>query len=178
MKLIETYFKTKKRILGRAVNFRVDTIVLPDKNKADREYMEHPGAVCVLPFVDSKRIVLVEQYRYPVKQATLELPAGKLDKGESSLACVRRELLEETGFYAKKVKKIFSFWPTAAFSDEVIHIYTATGLIEKESAPDKDEFIKTHIIPIEKAFELLKKGKIRDSKTVIALLLWFKNKHG
>ena len=178
MELKEQFFKTKKIVKGRAINFRVDTIVLPDKNLAEREYVEHPGAVCILPFVDSKRIVLVEQYRYPVKQATLELPAGKLDKGESPLSCVRRELIEETGFYAKKVKKIFSFWPTPAFSDEVIHIYTAHGLVEREKNPDKDEFINTHIMPIEKAFDLLKKEKIRDSKTVIALLLWYHLKNG
>jgi ADP-ribose pyrophosphatase len=178
MDLRERFSRTKERVKGRAINFRIDEVVLPDRSKALREFVEHPGAVCVLPFIDKKRIVLVEQFRYPVNEVTLEVPAGKLDKGESPLACVRRELMEETGFSAKKIKKVLSYWPTPAFSDEVIHIYTAGGLVAGEKSPDEDEFINTRVMTIDKALDLMRKGRIQDSKTVIALLLWYKNTHG
>ncbi|MCL2389243.1 MAG: NUDIX hydrolase, partial [Elusimicrobia bacterium] len=121
-------------------------------------------------FLDSKRIILVKQYRYPVKKITYEIPAGKLDYRESLLKCLKRELQEETGYAARSIKKLISFWPTPAFSDEILHIYVAKGLKKSGKAtPDFDEFIDTEIFNFDDVFEMIKTGKIQDSKTVIAL---------
>ena len=164
----------KRRVIhkGNVVKFSSDVIVLPDGKLATREYLEHPGAVAVIPFVDKKNIVLVSQYRYPVGKLTWEIPAGKIDKNEKLLNCVKRELEEETGFRAKKIQKIVSYWPTPAFSNEVLHVYAAFDLVEATKAPDEDEFIEHKIFSFKEALKLVKNGKIMDSKTIIALLYW------
>jgi len=172
MKFTEKLFKRRRIYSGGAVKFSADEIVLPDGKIATREYLEHPGAVAVLPFVDKDRIVLVSQYRYPVRKLTLEIPAGKLDKGETPAACARRELEEETGFKPRTLKKLVSYWPTPAFSNEVLHVYAAFGLAEAHSSPDEDEFIEHQVMPFREALKLAVNGKIMDSKTIIALLYW------
>lgn len=157
------------------VDFVVDTVLLPDGKTATREFMDHPGAVGIAPFVDKKTVVLVRQYRHPVAEITLELPAGKLDKGESIMACVRRELHEETGYTAKKITRLMDYWPTPAFANEVLHMFIAENLVPGSHHPDADEFLEVVPMSFEKALRLVKTGKIRDSKTVIGLLacaLW------
>src|SRR5512138_2389073 len=119
MDFIEKLSRRNRVFAGRSVNFSADEITLPDGKKSIREYMEHPGAVAVLPFTADGKLVMVKQYRYPVRQVTCELPAGKLDKGEKPSACVRRELREETGFSAGKIRRLISYWPTSAFSTEI-----------------------------------------------------------
>jgi ADP-ribose pyrophosphatase len=172
MKFKEKLFKRHKIYTGDAVSFSADKIILPDGKIAAREYLEHQGAVAVLAFADSNRIVMVSQYRYPVGKLTLEIPAGKLDKNETPESCVRRELEEETGFRAKKIKKLVSYWPTPAFSNEIIHIYAAFGLAETKKSPDEDEFIGHCVINFKDALKRVKNGHIKDSKTIIAILLW------
>jgi ADP-ribose pyrophosphatase len=172
LNLKEKLHKYNRLHTGRNLNFVDDTIILPDGKKASREYVEHPGAVAVLAFVNSKDIVLVRQFRHPVRQVTCEIPAGKIDKGENLTACVKRELLEETGFKASKIKKMISFWPTPAFSTEVLHIYQATGLRPFKMSLDEDEFLKSIIVPFKKALSWVKQGKIRDSKSIIAFLYY------
>ncbi|MCR4294558.1 MAG: NUDIX hydrolase [Elusimicrobia bacterium] len=168
--LIETFVSKKTIWRGRAVNFDVDTVRLPDGKLATREYMSHPGAVGVVPFVDEDTVVLVRQYRHPVGEVTLELPAGKLDASESILSCVKRELAEETGYTAAKFTPLIRYWPTPAFADEVLHLFVATGLKPGKMNADDDEFIEAVTMPFEKAVELVRRGRIRDSKTVIGLL--------
>src|ERR1700683_5479821 len=114
----ERFQKTLVTHQGRAVGFRIDRIRLPDGRTAQREYLTHPGAVGVLAFEPGGKILLVKQYRYPVGEFTFEMPAGKLSAGEDPLECVKRELEEEAGYRAKRIKKMVAFWPTAAFSDE------------------------------------------------------------
>jgi ADP-ribose pyrophosphatase len=176
MEFTERLTKKHRVYSGKAISLRADEIVLPDGNRATREYMEHPGAVAVIPFIDEENIVLVKQYRFPVKVLTYELPAGKLDKGEKPDVCVRRELQEETGYRAKKIQRLLSYWPTPAFSTEVIHIYSANGLTASTKSPDEDEFIDHKILPFAKALEWVKNGKIMDSKTIIGLLYWANRK--
>lgn len=168
--LIETFVRKKRIWRGRAVNFDVDTVRLPDGKLATREFLNHPGAVGVVPFLDKDTIVMVRQYRHPVGEVTLELPAGKLDKGENRLACVKRELAEETGYTAKSIKPLINYWPTPAFADEVLYLYTATGLKAGKIHADEDEFIEAVHVPFKKALAMVKDGRIRDSKTVIAIL--------
>jgi len=169
-KLIER--KIKSKILHRGVvGMNIDTVRLINGKNATREYMVHPGASAVLPVIDGK-VILVQQYRYPIKKLTLEIPAGKLKKGQSPLACAKAELKEETGYSAAKIKKLISFHPAGAFSDEVLHIFTADGLKPGKTKLDEDEFLNTVIIPLEKAYKMIRAGKITDSKTMIALLYY------
>lgn len=171
MKFHEKFTKRLKQVNGKAINFRIDEIRLPDGKKAAREYVDHPGAVAVVPLLGGGRTILVRQYRYPIDRITYEIPAGKLDKGEAPLACVKRELEEETGYSAKSVRKLCSFWPATAFSNEVIHIYVACGLKKTEMSPDEDEFISSKTVKISTALKWAKSGKIRDAKSVIGLLM-------
>lgn len=170
MKLREKVYKKKKVYLGKAVDFCNDEVILPDGNKATREYIDHPGAVAIVPFINKTDIILVRQYRYPIDEITYEIPAGKLDKKEPLLKCAKRELKEETGYSAKSIKKLTSFWPSSAFSNEELIIYVAKDLSSGKTNPDDDEFIENLVIPFKKALQMVKQGKIKDSKTVIALL--------
>ena len=173
---VETCVRKNTVYKGTSVSFRVDEVRLPNGGLAHREFMDHPGAVAVVPFLDKSRIVLVRQYRYPVGETTYEIPAGKLDKGENPLACVKRELLEETGYTAGKIKRLLSFWPTPAFANELLHIYVAHRLKPGKACPDDDEFIAAEAVPLSRAVDWVYSGRIRDSKTVIALLACSRSK--
>ena len=168
--LIEVFVSKKTIWRGNAVNFDVDTVRLPNGKLATREFMNHPGAVGVVPFLDRDTVVMVRQYRHPVGEVTLELPAGKLDAGESPLLCVRRELAEETGYTARTIKPLIRYWPTPAFADELLHLYVATGLKAGRVNADEDEFIETVHVPFKKAVKMVLDGRIRDSKTVVGIL--------
>lgn len=169
-RLVETLVRKNPIYRGKSVDFCVDEILLPNGSTATREYLDHPGAVGVLPFLDEDTVVLVRQYRYPVGEVTLEMPAGKLDKGEDVRTCVARELHEETGYTAKRVKPLLRYWPTPAFANEVLHLFTAEGLTAGQHHPDDDEFLEVVRMPFQKALGLVRSGKIKDSKTVIGLL--------
>jgi ADP-ribose pyrophosphatase len=174
----EKFSKCTMSFSGKAVGFKCDEVVLPNGKKAVREYLVHPGAVAIVPLLDSPqkmpldkcRVVLVRQYRYPAGQITEELPAGKIDPGESALKCLPRELKEETGYSAKCFRPLISFWPTPAFSDEIIHIYWAEGLKKGRSSPDEDEFLDVRIETFGSVLKKIQQGRIRDSKTVIGIL--------
>ena len=169
-RLVEKPLRRNPFYQGRAVDFHVDTVRLPNKKTATREYLHHHGAVGVLPFLDQDTVVLVRQYRYPVGEVTLEMPAGKLEPGEDRLVCIKRELREETGYTARRIRHLIDYWPTCAFSDELLRLYIADGLQPGKHSPDSDEFIEAVTMPYKKALDLVWKGRIKDSKTVIALL--------
>ncbi|MDI6640885.1 MAG: NUDIX hydrolase [Elusimicrobiota bacterium] len=173
--LKEKLFIRNKIYRGRAIDFSVDTVILPNNKKAIREYAEHPNAVAVLAFVEKNKIVLVKQYRYPVRKILYELPAGKLDKGEQLKSCVQRELIEETGYKAKRIKHLVSFYPTPAFSTEILHIFLATHLTSVKMHTEEDEFIEKVIVRFDKALQWIKSKKIVDSKTIIGLLYFKQN---
>lgn len=171
--LVEKGVRRHRVYLGKAVDFWVDTVRLPSGGTATREYLGHPGAVAVVAVAGGSAkdpdLLFVRQYRYPVKQVTLELPAGKLDPGESPRVCVNRELEEETGFRASRIRKLLSFWPTPAFANEVIHLYVARGLTSGTFSPDADEFIEPVRYPLSRALDMVRRGQIQDSKTLIGL---------
>lgn len=173
---IEKPVKKVKAYKGKAIDLNVDFVKLSTGTVATREYLDHPGAVAVIPIVDDKssnpRILLVRQYRYPVNAMTWEIPAGKLSKGERPEVCVRRELEEETGFRAGKIEKFGSYWPTAAFANEVIHLYVARGLTKGRFNPDDDELIHPVPFRLDKILSMIKSGGIKDSKTVIGILFF------
>ncbi len=168
----DRFKKVAHTLEGKAIGFRVDEIYLPDGRVRTREYITHPGAVGVLAFETPNKILLVKQYRYPMGEFTYEIPAGKLAKGEDPLDCVHRELEEETGFVAKKIRKLLTFWPTAAFSQEVIHLYVAEDLRPTRMNPDDDELIELVRVSPKRLESLFRQGKIRDSKTLIAYFVW------
>lgn len=164
--------RVERRLIfsGNAVKFRADIVRLQDGKLATREFMDHPGAVAILPVLSGGDIVMVRQYRYPVGNITLELPAGKLhSKKDDPLNRAAAELKEETGYTAGVLKHLISFWPTAAFANEILHIYTAYELKAGTSCPDEDEFLKVERVPLTKALRLVNLGKIKDAKTIIGL---------
>jgi len=155
---------------GRMINLRVDSVVLPDGRDANREVVEHPGAVAIVPLTAEGEIVFVRQYRQPIGIVTLEIPAGKLGKGEDPFQCAVRELEEETGLVAEKVELLADYFTTPGFSDERMYLYVATGLSKTQARPDEDEFLEVVHIPLEKAGRMAFGREIRDAKTLIGVM--------
>jgi ADP-ribose pyrophosphatase len=145
-----------------------DTVSLPDGQYAVREYLEHPGAVAILAVLDDGRILLERQYRYPIAQAVIEIPAGKLNTGEDPLLCAQRELQEETGYTAKHWSKIRRIHPVISYSTEFIDIYLAEGLSPGPARLDEEEFLDVFAAPLEELLHWVEMGKITDVKTIIS----------
>jgi ADP-ribose pyrophosphatase len=154
---------------GKILKLRLDDVVLPNGRESKREIIEHQGGVCILAIIDDF-LLFVEQYRKAIGQTIYEIPAGKLEKGEDPIECAKRELIEETGYKAGKIKKIFSFYTSPGFTDEELHLFLAEDLYEVGMNLDVDEIIKVHMIAINDIPELIRSGKIKDGKTIIALL--------
>lgn len=157
---------------GAIIDVVVDDVQLPDGKEAKREIVQHPGAVGIIALTDEGKIVLVEQFRKPLERAIVEIPAGKIDAGESLEACALRELEEETGYRAHSLKKVQSFATSPGFADEVMHLYLAEQL-EKVDDPlqgDEDEFIRLYEWTIDEAMKRMDEGKVYDAKTAFALL--------
>lgn len=151
-----------------------DTVRLPDGGSATREYVLHPGAVAVVPLTDDGRIVLERQYRHATRQVMIEIPAGKLDAGESALACGRRELLEETGYVARDWAYAFTTYPTVAYSDEAIEVWFARGLAHQGAKLDQGEFLEVFTATPQEFLGWCREGRIVDSKT-LAAAVWIQN---
>ncbi|NGQ94666.1 NUDIX hydrolase [Brevibacillus sp. SYP-B805] len=157
---------------GRIIQVKVDQVVLPNGKTAKREIVHHPGAVAVLPLTDDGKMIAVRQFRKPLELTIVEIPAGKLEKGEDPLACAKRELEEETGYHAEHFEHLSSFYTSPGFADELLHLYVATGLKAGTTRLDEDEFVEVLALTLEEAHELHRTGKIRDAKTVLALYAW------
>ncbi len=170
--LVEKKISSANVFDGVLLHVFKDEIELPNGHKAIREWIKHPGASAVIPILPNGQIILVKQYRYPVAQVTLEVPAGKLDKpDEDPLECAKRELSEETGYTAKKFWKLITIATTVGFSNELIHLYAAQDLISGKQHPDDDEFINCVKIPLADAVKFIEDGKIMDCKTIISILM-------
>lgn len=146
-----------------------DRVALPDGSETWREFIRHPGAVAILALTDDKRLVLERQYRYPAGREFLEIPAGKLDAGETPESCGRRELLEETGFRAREWLFLGTAHPCIGYSNEVIHYMLARGLIAGERQLDEGEFLEVVTLPLEAALSKACCGEICDSKSLVGL---------
>ena len=148
-----------------------DTVQLPNGHSATREVIRHVGAVCVIPVTDDGYAVMERQFRYPVDDVILEIPAGKLDsKDEDHEEAARRELWEETGYTAKELIPLGKFYPACAYSDETIWMYLAKGLTKGERHLDADEFLEVFTLPLDKAVEMVMANEIPDGKTQLAIL--------
>ena len=156
---------------GKLLHLYRDDIYLPDGREAFREYCRHVGAVCVVPITDEGEVICVRQYRYPVADVMLEIPAGKLDyKDEDPTSAALRELREETGATCKKLSYMGKYYSSPAILDECIHMYLAEGLTFGDTDFDDDEFMESVRVPLDSLVEMILDGKIRDGKTQICAL--------
>ena len=170
MELYEKKINSKQIFDGVVIKLFVDDIELPDGKKSIREVVRHPGAVCVIPIDEDENVIMIKQFRYPFAEVLLEVPAGKLEKGEDPYEAVIRELEEESGVVAKNVEYIGTMYTTVAILDEKIHMYLATGLTYKNAHPDDGEFLEVTKIPLKTLVKMVMDGEIPDSKTQIAIL--------
>ncbi|MCF6459709.1 NUDIX hydrolase [Clostridium sp. Cult3] len=166
----EKTMKTEKIYEGKVVNLRIDTVELPDKKYSKREIVEHPGSVGIIPITNDGCIILVEQFRKPVEKSLLEIPAGKIEINEEPRETALRELCEETGFTASKLEYLFEFYTSPGFSNEKMYLFVAMGLVEGEAEPGNDEYIEVKKIKIEDLMNMVVRGEIVDSKTIIGIL--------
>ena len=156
---------------GRVVHLYVDRVRLPDGKEAEREYMRHIGAVCVLPLDRDGVVHCVRQYRYPHAEVLLEIPAGKLDsKTEDRASAALRELREETGFRCGKLTFLGNIYTSPAILDEVIGLYLAEDLVPGDTHPDEDEFLAPVWVPLEQLVDDVMAGRIPDAKTQLAVM--------
>ncbi len=154
---------------GKLLHVRRDDVRLPDGKTAEREYIEHPGAVMIIPILDSGELVMERQYRYPLRRDMLELPAGKIDPGEPPLECAKRELLEETGYAASAWRFVTTIHPVIGYSSERIEIFLAQGLTLRGAKLDAGENLEVFKLPLATALEWVREGRITDAKTVAGL---------
>ncbi len=159
---------------GKIFTIKQEEIIIENGKTATRDILEHNGACAVLPIDNDGKIILVKQYRHPIKKSILELPAGKLDIGEVPERCAIRELEEEIGYKAKDFSFMFKTDIAVGYSSEVIHIYLARELEETKQNLDEDEFLVIERYTLEETLEMIKNGEITDSKT-IAGVLYYKN---
>jgi len=180
MNLAEKQVDSTNVYEGRLLHVYRDNIILPNGGKSTREYIKHPGAVAVVAMDEKGRIAVEYQFRYPFRAELIEIPAGKLDYiGEDTLSAAQRELREETGITASDYEYLGPFYPTCAYSDEVIHMYWAKGLTFGERDLDDDEAINVDMVDLERVVDLVLDGTIRDGKTQAAVLqVWTRMHRG
>jgi ADP-ribose pyrophosphatase len=156
---------------GKVLDLDVDEVVEPGGVEGVREVVRQRGSVAALPVLDDGRVVLVRQYRYAVDALVWELPAGRRDGGESPEEGARRELEEEVGLRAARLEPLLTFWTTPGFCDEVMHLFRATGLDPVPPRPEADERIEHATFTVDEAMAMVRRGEIREGKTLVALLL-------
>ncbi len=168
--LREKLLESETKFNGNILSVKVDQIELPDGTRSEREIVEHPGGVTVIPYTSEGKIVMVEQYRHAAEQVMLELPAGRLEKGEKAEVGGRRELKEETGYSAGEMIYLFDFYTTPGYSSECLNLYLAKKLTRGDQQLEKGEFLTIKEIDPGEIMDLILSGKIKDSKTIIGLM--------
>ena len=165
---------TRKREVYRSKIFTVMEEVAKDPSGfvIDRAIVRHHGSAVMMALDDRNRVLLVKQFRLPAERDLWEIPAGRLDPGENPLAAAKRELAEETGYTAKKWKKMASWWPSPGFLSEKMHLFLARDLTRGQANPMEDERIEARWFKKKDLDKLIRDGKIEDGKTLIAFLLW------
>lgn len=171
MHLNEKTISSETVYKGKIFDINHDTVELENGETAVRDVLLHHGGVCVIPITENNEVYMVKQFRYPFREVTLEIPAGKLEKGEDHAECGLRELREETGFTCNEYTYIGKLYPVPAYDTEIIHIYMARGLSRQgEQSLDEDEFLDVEKIPLGDAIQMVMDNRIPDSKTQIAIL--------
>ncbi len=171
MKLEETRISSEGVYDGRLLHVRRDKVMLPDGRQTTREFIRHQGAVAIVPLDGDGNVAVERQFRYPMGQVLAEIPAGKLDSpDEDRLEAAKRELREETGLSADRWTLLGDFFPSPAYTDEVITLYLAEGLHEGQTELDEGEFINVEWIPLKQLAEQVLDGRIPDGKTQAGVL--------
>ena len=163
---------------GRILEFRIDEIETPDGHRSKREIAAHPGGVAIVAIDDEERVLLVRQWRHAVGRALLEIPAGTLDRDaagviEDHAGAAARELEEETGYRAATWRYLGSFFTAPGFTNELMHLYLATGLTAAHAdrlGPDEDERLELEALPLPDAVAMAERGEIADAKSIVGLL--------
>ena len=156
---------------GKVLALDLDEVQEPEGVRAMREVVRHRGSVAALPVQADGRVVLVRQYRYAVDERVWEIPAGRLDPGETPAEGARRELEEEVGLRAAALDPLLVFYTTPGFCDERLHLFRASGLTEGEARPEADERIERGTFTLDEARAMIGRGEVREAKTLLALLL-------
>ena len=170
MSFSEKTLKRKEIFNGKIITVHVDDVELSDGSVSFREVVEHSGGVCVAAITDENELLMVRQFRYPFSRELIEVPAGKLDKGEEPMSAGIRELEEECGVMAEKIISLGTIYPTVAYCSEIIYMYAAKGLKNTAQHLDEGEFLGVEKVKIEDAVQMVMEGKICDAKTVAAVL--------
>jgi len=157
---------------GPIFKLRQDTITLPNGKEAVRDIIEHNGATAIIAVADDGRLVLVRQFRYGAGCDMLEIPAGKLDPGEDPEECALRELAEETGYRAARIRKVMDLCMIPAWSTERVGLYLAEGLVKGETQLDDEEFVEVELYSVKELLGMIDSGEISDSKTVLAVFYY------
>ncbi len=173
-KFEEKTLSEEKKFDGKFIQVSSYDVELSTGRKAIREVVNHPGGVVVVALKDENTILMVKQYRYPIKQALLELPAGRLEKDDNPDERIKKELEEETGFIAKTWKSLGYIYTTPGICDEKLYLYFAADLEFKNQNPEDDEIIEFFEYNLNEVFEMIKSGEINDAKTICALTRVFK----
>ena len=170
-RLEEVQVKSEDIFDGHILHVKFDTVRLPSGKEATRELIRHIGAVAVVPLTDDGKVIVERQFRYPLGQVITEIPAGKLDSfDEDRLEAIKRELREETGYVADEWMELGDYHPAAAYTDERITLYLATGLHKGDRDLDDDEFLDVMEVPLVDLVRDVATGKITDGKTQVAIL--------
>jgi ADP-ribose pyrophosphatase len=156
---------------GKILNLRVDRVSVPGKGQAIREVVEFHGGAAIVALDEADRVLLIRQYRYAVDRELWELPAGILEPGEPPEVCAARELQEETGYQAARVEPLCRFYSTPGGTNEMLHIFVATGLAPGGPRLEADERIEVFPIPLGQALDMIERGEVVDGKTIIGLLM-------
>ena len=171
---------TRARILrskiiykGPVFGVRRDEVLEPGGIRTTREVVTHPGSVVILPLLPDGRILLVRQYRHATRQFLWELVAGRIERGENPRQAAARELLEETGYRAKRYRVFLDIFPTPGFLEERMYILLAQGLTSGDARPEEDEKISSRVFSRSQLRQMIRRGKLRDAKTIAGLLYYF-----
>jgi len=159
---------------GPVFGIRRDEVIEPSGVRTTREVITHPGSVVVLPVLPDGRILLIQQYRYAARQYLWELVAGRIDRGETPKKAAARELIEETGFRAKRFRVFLDVFPTPGFLEERMFILLAEGLTAGEAEPEEDEKIISRAYSRKQLEEMIRSGKLRDAKSIAGILYYFR----
>jgi ADP-ribose pyrophosphatase len=169
---MEERIRTLATLSANHFSAQLDVVRLRTGKTAERIKIDHPEAAAVVPFVDPEHILMVRQWRYAIACETLEIPAGKLDPAEDLETCAQRELLEETGYRANHWWSLFRYYPAIGYSNEVIHLYAASGLEHQGGEIDIDEIARVEVVSLGRVHDLILRGIIQDGKTVIGIALF------
>ena len=166
----ETTLDSRPVFEGRVFTVTFDRVRLENGAESTREVVHHHGGACIAALTDADEIYLVRQYRYALQQEVLELPAGKLEKGEDPFEAAKRELAEESGLVAQHYTDLGEFYPTVGYCSEIIYTWLATGLSPCAMHLDEDEFLTPEKLPLDEAVAMVLDGRIKDGKTAATLL--------